>query len=183
MLLVPISPPTIDVDIDLAYGGADNFTGLPVYRRPACYLHPDASARLCRAVALSGALGLRLRLFDAFRPTEAQWLLWRHTPDKDFLADPRRGSPHSRGVALDVTLIRADGGALDMGTPFDAFSSRSHHGDTAVSIQAQQNRLCLLGLMTAAGWDFYGNEWWHYQLPESGRYPLLSDTAAATGMM
>ena len=48
---------------------------------------------------------------------------------------------------------------------------------------AQRNRAVLLGLMTAAGWDFYRNEWWHYQLFDSRRFPLLSDSAAATAMM
>ena len=51
-----------------------------------------------------------------------------------------------------------------MGTAFDAFTPLSHHGRTDVSAEAQRNRLLLMGLMTAAGWDFYRNEWWHYQL-------------------
>jgi len=42
-------------------------------------------------VELARPLGLRLRIFDAFRPAEAQWVLWRARPDPEFLADPRRG--------------------------------------------------------------------------------------------
>mgnify|MGYP003335381747 CR=1 FL=1 len=53
----------------------------------------------------------------------------------------------------------------------------------AVGEEAQRNRMLLLGLMSAAGWDFYGNEWWHYQLFAARRYPLLSDSAAGTNMM
>jgi D-alanyl-D-alanine dipeptidase len=37
--------------------------------------------------------------------------------------------------------------------------------------------------MTAAGWDFYRNEWWHYQLFESRRYPLCEDGQGAPPMM
>jgi D-alanyl-D-alanine dipeptidase len=63
-----------------------------------------------------------------------------------------------------------------MGTAFDAFTPLSHHGSTGVSEEAQRNRLVLLGLMTQAGWDFYRNEWWHYQLFNSRDYPLVSDS-------
>ncbi len=183
MHLVEIIPPAYDVDLALAYATADNFTGRPIYRRAVAYLHHEAAAALARAVALAARQGLRLRIFDAFRPTEAQWVMWAHTPDPEFLADPRRGSPHSRGVAVDLTLIDRRGRELDMGTPFDAFTRRSHHGSADVSAEAQHNRLLLLGLMTAAGWDFYRYEWWHYQLFEARRFPLLSNRALPAGMM
>lgn len=182
-LLVEIAPPTFPVDLYIAYATADNFTGQPVYARAGCYLHPEAAAALGRAITLAAALNLRFKIFDAYRPSEAQWKLWEHTPDPDFLADPRRGSAHSRGAAVDLTLIDADGRELDMGTKFDAFTPLSHHANTEISAAAQRNRFLLLGLMTAAGWDFYRNEWWHYQLFQPRRLPLLSDTAAGTRMM
>jgi D-alanyl-D-alanine dipeptidase len=183
MLLIDIGKPVFDVECDIAYATARNFTGAPVYARAACLLNPEAAERLRAAIALARGIGLRLKIFDAFRPTEAQWKLWRHTPDPNFLADPRRGSPHSRGAAVDLTLLDAAGAELDMGTAFDAFTPLSHHGNQEISAAAQRNRALLLGLMTGAGWDFYRNEWWHYQLFDSRRFPLLSDTAAATAMM
>jgi D-alanyl-D-alanine dipeptidase len=182
MLLEPIT--TADnVVLDLAYATANNFTGAPVYARAACFLRPEAARCLRRAVELARPHGLTFKLFDAFRPSEAQWKLWRHSPDPEFLADPRRGSPHSRGVAVDVTLIDGEGRELGMGTPFDAFTPRSHHGCTDLPASMQANRMLLLGLMTAAGWDFYTNEWWHYQLFDARRFPVLSDSAAGTGLM
>lgn len=182
--LVRIAPPAFDVDLALAYAGPDNFTARPVYAPTAeAYLHAEAATCLARAIDGAAALGLRLRIFDALRPQEAQWVLWTHTPDPDFLADPRRGSPHSRGVAIDLTLIDGDGVALDMGTPFDAFTPRSHHGAGDIPRQARRNRLLLLGLMTEAGWDFYRNEWWHYQLFDSRRFPLIEDAALERPMM
>lgn len=182
-MLIEIKPPDFDVDSHIAYATADNFTGRPVYRRAACYLHAVAASRLSVATGLARALGLRFRVFDAFRPSEAQWLLWEHTPDPEFLADPRRGSAHSRGVAVDLTLIDGAGAALDMGTAFDAFTPLSHHVNLGVSETAQRHRALLLGLMTAAGWDFYRNEWWHYQLFDARRYPVLSDSVLAQPMM
>jgi zinc D-Ala-D-Ala dipeptidase len=183
MSLVEITPASHDVVIMLAYATAQNLTGKPVYRQARCFLHRDAEARLVRAVALARPLGLRLKLFDAFRPSEAQWALWNACPDPNFLADPRRGSPHSRGVAIDLTLIDAAGAELDMGTGFDAFTPLSHHANTEIPLAAQRNRFLLLGLMSAAGWDFYGNEWWHYQLFDSRQYPVLSDADAPAPMM
>ena len=183
MTLIAITPDRFDVDLALAYATADNFTGAPVYGAAECYLHAEAAARLDRAIGLAATLGYRFRIFDAFRPAEAQWALWQHTPDPEFLADPRRGSPHSRGVAIDLTLLDTDGRALEMGTAFDAFTPLSHHGNGDVSPAAQRNRAILLGLMTAAGWDCYLKEWWHYQLFDSRRYPLLSDSVLPCRMM
>lgn len=181
--LVTAAPPAFDVELSIAYATSGNFTGRPIYARAASYLHPDAGDALAKAIILARALGLRVRIFDAFRPSEAQWALWNVRPDPEFLADPRRGSPHSRGVAVDLTLIGADGRDLDMGTGFDAFTPLSHHGSLAVSPAAQSNRLLLLGIMTAAGFDFYRNEWWHYQLFDSRRYPVLSDADLPEPMM
>jgi D-alanyl-D-alanine dipeptidase len=183
MSLEAIAPPRYDVDLDLAYATADNFTGAPLYAVARCYLHSDAAVLLQRAIRLAAALGLRFRIFDAFRPSEAQWAMWHHTPDPVFLSDPRRGSPHSRGVAVDLTLVDAAGQPLAMGTGFDAFTPRSHHGSLDVPVAAQRNRALLLGIMTAAGWDCYLKEWWHYQLFNPRRYPVLSDSVLPKPMM
>lgn len=184
MLLVEITPDSHGVELALAYATSANLTGKPVYRRAACFLHPAAAAALARACALAAPLGFKLRLFDGFRPSEAQWVFWRFKPDPNYFADPRRGSPHSRGVAVDLTLVRkSDGVALDMGTGFDDLRPLSHHGSFDLSPEVQRNRLLLLGLMSAAGFDFYRNEWWHYQLFDARRYPLLSDSAAGTRLM
>lgn len=183
-MLVEITPESHDVDIALAYATADNVTGTPIYRHARCYLQRDAATLLAKASALAAIQDLRLRIFDAFRPSEAQWRLWNHNPDPVFFADPRRGSPHSRGVAVDLTLVeRGTGRVLDMGTGFDALTELSHHGATAIAPKAQRNRLLLLGLMTAAGWDYYSKEWWHYQLFQARRYPLWSDSALPRGLM
>ena len=96
---------------------------------------------------------------------------------------PLCGRAGSRGVAVDLTLADAGGAPLDMGTPFDDLTPLSHHGSTAVPPAAQANRSRLLGIMAAAGWRHYASEWWHYQLPDAGRYPLLWDGAAGGRIM
>src|SRR3546814_10188465 len=73
--------------IGLAYATAANGTGKPIYARAEAQLHADAAAALQRAIALAAPLGLRFRIFDAFRPVEAQWRLWEVFPDPEFVAD------------------------------------------------------------------------------------------------
>jgi len=184
-MLTEITPEGFGVELDIVYATGRNFTGAPVYARPACFLLPEAADCLARAVEIAAPLGYRLKVFDGFRPAEAQWKLWEHTPDPAFIADPRRGSPHSMGAAVDLTLVdAASGEELDMGTGFDDLRPLSHHGVLEVPVTAQRNRALLLGIMTAAGFDFFRNEWWHYQLfKPRGRYPVLSDAAAGTKMM
>ena len=184
-MLTEISERAYDVEIDMRYATDRNFTGRPIYRRVGCYLHADTAALLARAAALARPLGLKLKILDAFRPAEAQWALWNHLPDADYIADPRRGSPHSMGAAVDLTLVEAAGGReLEMGTGFDDMRPLSWHGETGIPPESQRNRLLLLGIMTAAGFDFYRKEWWHYQLFEPRRrYPVLADSALARGLM
>lgn len=185
-MLIEITPEDFGVEIEMVYATPHNFTGRPVYGRAACFLLPEAAELLRRAVDIAAPLGYRLKVLDAFRPAEAQWTLWTHTPDPEFIADPRRGSPHSMGAAVDLTLVdRFSGQEMDMGTGFDDLRPLSHHGVTAgISLEAQRNRLKLLGIMTSAGYDFFRNEWWHYQLFQArARYPVLTDAAAGTGLL
>lgn len=181
--LVEITADGFGVDLDIAYGGPNNFTGQPVYSAPRCLLHEEAATLLSRSIEIAAAQGLTLKIFDAYRPPEAQWLLWNHSPDDDFLSQPWRGSPHSRGIAVDLTLVGSDGQDLEMGTPFDSFSELSFHGNLEISPDAQRNRHLLLGIMMSAGWDCFLNEWWHYQLFQPRRYPLISGSLLHQTMM
>ncbi|WP_374314316.1 D-alanyl-D-alanine dipeptidase [Dongia sp.] len=183
MSLIEITPAGFDVDISLVYATPHNLSGSVIYKSPDCYLHERAADLLRHAVHLAQPLGLRFKIFDAYRPSEAQWALWNALPDPEFVADPRRGSPHTRGVAIDLTLVDAAGRELDMGTGFDEAVPQSHHGSTEVSVAAQQNRFTLLGIMMAAGWDNYKNEWWHYQLFNSRDYPLIEQAQLPRPMM
>ncbi len=169
------------LSFDIRYATPDNLTGRPVYARPVAMLVPEARTRLLQAVAMAAHLGLRLKIYDAFRPIEAQWALWNAVTDKRFVADPRTGGVHPRGVAVDLTLIDAHGAELPMGAGYDEIAARSAHDSLEISAEALRNRAMLLGLMTACGWDNYRLEWWHYQLFEPRRYPPLTATAVPGG--
>ena len=174
--LVPLDPVEHSVVLDLVYATPHNITGKPIYARPVCLMHRDAQRCLHRAALAALDLGLRLKIFDAFRPQEAQVLLWDAAPDKVYVADPSVGSNHTRGVAVDLTLVGANGLELDMGTAFDDMTALSHHFSDKVSPEAQSNRLLLLNLMEDAGFECIPFEWWHYALPNVEQYPLVPST-------
>lgn len=183
MVLVPITEDKFDVTLEIAYATTENFTGKPVYDQGLAFLHTEAVPYLERAIELAARQGYRLKIWDVFRPQEAQKRLWAHTPNPDYVCPPEKGSPHSRGVAIDLTLVDKEGCELDMGTPFDDFRPLAHHGAEGLSAQIEANRYLLLGIMTTAGWDFFRNEWWHYQLFDSKRFPVLSDAELGLGMI
>ncbi len=182
--LIEITEQTHPVIIDLAYASDKNFTGKPIYTKSACFLHKDAEKHLQIAISIAHSMGYRFKIFDAFRPLEAQWALWHHTPNDNYVSHPERGSiPHCRGVAVDLTLIDSNNHELDMGTPFDDFETIAHHGNLSVSQEAITNRCLLMGIMTTAGWDFFRNEWWHYQLFNvKDNYIALDDHTAQTNL-
>jgi len=164
--------------IELAYASENNFTKKQIYPNEAvAVLATEAMPLLVEAAKLAAAQGYRLKIFDAFRPRWAQQKLWDVCPDDNYIMPPQKGSPHSRGVAVDLTLVDEKGTPLDMGAGFDEFKAVAHHGFEDLTARAAANRYQLLGIMTTAGWDFYRNEWWHYQLFNSKKYPFLADTA------
>jgi D-alanyl-D-alanine dipeptidase len=78
-------------------------------------------------------------------------------------------------VAVDLTLIDADGQPLDMGTGFDDMRELSHQFFPDLPVAVQRNRLLLLGIMLSAGFRHIDSEWWHYELPDAEDYPLIDD--------
>ncbi|HEU0197604.1 MAG TPA: D-alanyl-D-alanine dipeptidase, partial [Nevskiaceae bacterium] len=162
------------VQLRLAYRQADNFAGRRVYGPAArCLLRPEAAADLRRAVEIASRAGLTVRIFDTYRPQAAQEIFWSVLPDARYVADPAVGSNHTRGVAMDLTLLDANGVPLDMGSGFDDMRERSHHDCATLPAQVQRNRLMLLGVMRHAGLASLATEWWHYELPQAHRFALI----------
>ena len=94
--------------------------------------------------------------------TMAQRLFWALVPDPRFVADPKTGSRHNRGNAVDVTLVDAKGRELDMPTGFDDFSPRAGHGETRLPARVIENRRLLAETMEKTGFRRLQSEWWHY---------------------
>lgn len=171
--LIEIDAQALHLEIDLIYASDDNLTGQKIYQDPRCLLHRDAEIRLRQASRLARQAGLTLRVLDAYRPPYAQYLLWAALPNAEYVRDPALGSHHSRGVAVDLTLVDQAGDALDMGTGFDDMREKSHQFHADLPPQVQRNRLLLLGIMLASGFTYIDSEWWHYELPDAQTYPLI----------
>lgn len=167
---------TPGLHIALAYATPDNFVGRVVYAQGArCALRPEAAECLHRAIRNARRAGCTLHVFDAYRPEAVQRLFWSKLPDSRYVADPAVGSSHTRGVAVDLTLLDETGKPLGMGTGFDAMCDQSHHDRDDIPLAAQRNRAMLMGIMLHAGFTTIPTEWWHYQLPYAAQYPLMPD--------
>lgn len=163
------------VHVDLRYATPHNFVGRDLYSPLDCaWLHRDAAAAIERAQAWLHARrpDLNFLVLDAMRPQRVQEALWaalEGTELRMYLADPSRGSIHSFGMAVDITLIDAQGLELDMGTPFDDLTELSHpaleegflvNGDLT-PLQVEHRRL-LRDAMQAGGFQGINTEWWHF---------------------
>lgn len=163
------------VEVDLRYASTDNFAQRVLYQGIDCaWLRAEAAAGLEAAAAwlASRGAGWKLRVLDALRPQRVQEAIWRDvagTPAAMYFADPARGSVHSFGMAVDVTLVDAQGCEADMGSGFDEMSLLSHpvlharHLAAGLLTPAQVERRDLLArAMGAGGFRGIDTEWWHF---------------------
>jgi zinc D-Ala-D-Ala dipeptidase len=160
---------------DLRYVGRDNFAGRSLYGRLDCaWLRREAAEGLEAAARWlhAQAPGWRLLVLDALRPQRVQEAIWvdvAGTPQQEYFANPERGSIHSFGMAVDVTLLQPDGSEADMGAGFDEMTERSHpalHAELLARGVLQpahvQRRERLAAAMAAGGFAGIPNEWWHF---------------------
>ncbi|MDC8757946.1 M15 family metallopeptidase [Janthinobacterium fluminis] len=174
--------------VDLRYATPGNFVGRDLYSPLDCaWLHRDAAVALEQAVAWLAAHHPehRLLVLDALRPQRVQQQLWDALQGSEllgYIAEPGRGSIHSFGMALDVTLVDADGRERDMGSAFDEFSERSQPSQEpallacgAISGAQVANRAVLRAAMFQAGWQGIRSEWWHF---DCGDRALVRQTYA-----
>ncbi|MES2253004.1 MAG: D-alanyl-D-alanine dipeptidase [Pseudomonadota bacterium] len=174
IMLVEINESTHNITIDMRYASTNNFTGKIIYKKQTCLILRPALVLFEKAIELAARQNLTFKVFDAFRPQAAQEALWKICPNDTYIMPPSKGSVHTRGVAIDLTLVDATGSELDMGTPFDDFTEQSHYA-ADLSAEIERNRYLLLGIMTTAGFDFYQNEWWHYQMFNPRSHDLIMD--------
>ena len=152
-----------DIVVDLKYASENNFTGHRIYDFTDAYLRYGTVLKLRKVQEELRALGLSLKIWDAYRPTAAQFTFWEICPDDTFVANPYKGfSSHSRGNAGDVTLVTADGEDLVMPTKFDDFSSLASRHYEDWDKEAAANVMLVEWLMIENGFRVYEGEWWHY---------------------
>ena len=163
------------IAVDLRYATPDNFVGRDLYSPIDCaWLHRDAATALEQAVAWLAAHrpDHHLLVLDALRPQRVQQQLWdalQGTELLGYIAEPSRGSIHSFGMALDITIVGPDGRELDMGTGFDDLSERSHPALEMALLESGEitqeqvaHRRLLRDAMFQAGFFGINSEWWHF---------------------
>lgn len=152
-----------DIFVELPYATADNFMGRAVYDFTEAWLRQGTVNRLAAAQESLRRRGLGLKIWDAFRPPAAQFVMWETLPDDNFVANPHKGfSNHSRGNAVDVTLVTAEGTELPMPTAFDDFSPRAGRDYTGLEDERAENARLLERTMEETGFQPYFGEWWHF---------------------
>jgi D-alanyl-D-alanine dipeptidase len=161
--------------VHLRYAGTNNFMQERLYPSAAgCYLRKAAADSLVKVQEALKTMGLGLQIFDAYRPYSVTEKMWVPVQDDRYAADPKKGSGHNRGIAVDLTLIILEtGNALNMGTGFDNFSDTAHHAFTNLPEEMLQNRLLLKKVMEQHGFKALDTEWWHYSLPNAKDFELL----------
>jgi D-alanyl-D-alanine dipeptidase len=171
--LVDVTALDATLVIDLRYATADNFTGEEIYSEAECLLLKATAEKLIAAQKEFAELGYRIKIWDAYRPLSAQRALWEVVGDPAFVADPKKGSIHNRGAAVDVTLVDKDGKEISMPTGFDDFTEKAAIDYGGCTKEQAVNRELLASVMVKHGFTRLEAEWWHFVDKESSGFPLL----------
>jgi D-alanyl-D-alanine dipeptidase len=160
--------------VDVRYATENNFTGQKLYETNKVYLIKEAAESLVKVNQyLKKKYNLRLKIFDGYRPLSVQKKMWAIMPDERYVANPAKGSRHNRGCAVDLTLVDSLGNELDMGTPYDDFTEKSHIDYKNLPERVLQNRKILQEAMTKFNFLPMRTEWWHFDYKGWEKYPIL----------
>lgn len=151
-----------EIALDIRYATTNNFTKAQIYDCPRCLLRKEAAEALVKANKALKKKGLHLVMFDCYRPRPYQQRLWDKVPNPDYVTPPAKGSMHSRGAAVDLSIADAHGQELDMGTPYDFFGRKAHTDITDLPQKVLDNRKLLQQALKEAGFEGIRTEWWHF---------------------
>lgn len=164
--------------IDLRYAGPNNFTHRPLYPPGMrAMVRFSVAQRLIVAQKYLKARGFGLKIWDAYRPRTAQQQLWEAIRNNSYVADPAEGigSMHTRGAAVDATLVDRAGKEVAMPTEFDNFTPAAMLYYQGRDPAVRSNLKLLQKAMARAG--FYGlrTEWWHFCAGDWTTYPPVPE--------
>ncbi|WPO78689.1 M15 family metallopeptidase [Flavobacterium sp. KACC 22761] len=163
-----------DFVYDMKYATADNFLKAKVYDCAECVLRMKTVKALIAANNDFKKKGFKIKLYDCYRPLSIQKRMWAIVSNPQYVADPKKGSIHNRGGAVDISIVDVNGKEVDMGTPFDFFGIEASHNYTALSKEVKANRKFLKKIMIKNGFNSFDSEWWHYNL-KTGLNDKVSD--------
>lgn len=153
-----------DFIYDMKYATEDNFLKAKVYDCAECMLRLKTVKALIEANNEFLKKGYRIKLYDCYRPLDIQKRMWAIVSNPEYVADPKKGSIHNRGGAVDISLVDMTGKEVDMGTPFDFFGIQASHNFKQLSKTILSKRAYLKKVMINNGFNSFDSEWWHYNL-------------------
>lgn len=160
--LVELNKVIPDVVLDIRYATTNNFVGEVLYPSARCFLVKDAALALKEVQQDLMKQGYKLKVYDGYRPLSVQKRMWEILPDSRYVADPKDGSRHNRGYAVDVSLLDIDGNAVLMPTEFDEFSEKAHSYYMDIPEEAKKHRKILRDAMEKQEFTGIDTEWWHF---------------------
>ena len=165
------------IKLDIRYAGTNNFLGKVVYPEARAFLQRPAAMALLGAHRELARHGYGLLIHDGYRPwtiTKLFWDMTAGTPMQEFVADPKSGSKHNRGCAVDLTIYDlATGQAVRMPGDYDEASLRSYPDYQGGPPEARAKRDLLRAVMERQGFTVEPNEWWHFNYKDWSSYPIL----------
>lgn len=160
--LVKLDP---SIHLDIRYATNNNFIGRPVYTEARAFLQRPAAEALVKVNTELEPLGYGLLIFDGYRPWSVTKVFWDNTPEdkKNFVANPKKGSRHNRGCAIDLTLYDlTTGKQVAMTSDYDEMNENAYPDFTGGTKEQRNNRDLLRQKMEANGFKVYKYEWWHF---------------------
>lgn len=153
-----------DIYVELRYATENNFTGVKIYDFTEAYLRYGTVKKLAQVQKELKQQGYSLKIWDAYRPFEAQQKLWEVYPDPNYVANPANGmKKHNLGGTVDITMVAADGSVISMPTEFDDFSLKADRDYSDIEDEeAVKNVMILQNAMENNGFTGYQGEWWDY---------------------
>ena len=153
-----------DFVYDMKYATDDNFLKEKLYPCAECFLRVKTVKSLLEANKAFSQKGYKIKLFDCYRPKAIQKKMFKIVPDPNFVANPKKGSIHNRGGAVDISLVDSLGVEVNMGTKFDFFGEEASHNYQNLSEEILANRKFLKKIMLQNNFKSFDSEWWHYNL-------------------
>ncbi len=159
---------------DVRYATTNNFTHQQLYKNTKIYLRRPAAEKLKAVQEALNKKGYTLLIYDAYRPYRVTEEMFKIVPNDLYAADPRKGSGHNRGVAIDLSMADLKTGKpVAMPTDFDDFTKKAHENYVPADPIVAANRKLLRDTMIQHGFKGSSTEWWHYYLPDYKKYPLM----------
>ena len=172
--LVEIKKAIPNITLDIRYATKNNFMQQVMYKQARAFARKPVVESLKKIQKELNKKGYGLKIFDGYRPYAITVEFYKKASDKNFVANPAKGSKHNRGCAVDLTLVNLKTGKeVPMPTPYDSFSAAAAAKYEKVSPEQKKNRDFLIAVMAKYGLNVIENEWWHYDFVNWQRYNLM----------